>query len=906
MPEGECGGGADSVGSKAEPLICSRRRDGTFAAALVALLLGPVLASAEVPSRVRFVDDQNKPVASPLEVCFDLAQRSDCVTVAAGEAATAPEGFLALRAEGADHGPARALRSDLPVGPDGTLRLVVERKALLRLGGARRPSALTVSLYPPEDATFRQPALRRTLAPGGLEVKIPAGSFVLALAAPGLSPDLHLLVARPGATTVVAYNPRPGWALIVRCRGGARSATLSQAAVDLVATPGYGRAPQPIGSALSESHGLALFSGITAALAGVTVRHAAFLAAEGHGIAAATGSFAVYDAELLQGGRLNATVSLHGRPVVAAGCSMDLPKPATPEHRSSGYDELWSGKSDARGVCRSAALLPGVYRATVQLPEATSTVFRWVTIEEGRDTQEDIALAPTQVTGSIRRGGAPAPGYKVQAYLLLADRPSDSAGASSATATSDDDGKYTLSLWTAGRYFFSLRSPADTAVATGHKELATEGDRDEKVDFDLASSSVTGTVTDEAGAPIGSAFVAVAWQEGNSRTFSDDQGHFAVDVQGAGSGTVFAGKPGYRRSAPQAFQVSEDQPLPPVTLVLKRQVTATASLVSAAGAPVAGAWVASIAVTADGPAVFATTRSAADGSFEIGTPPGPRRIFVSGADCPLSAFALPDAPRADSADGGDSDGDGDGGGDADAAEPLVCPAAPASFLLTLVDEQGKAVPYASLILQQDGNVVPRDVLATHLQLLGLPASTDGAGRLVVPYLAPGGYDPPEQHGVDRHDRRRQPSGLPLRGRAGADGEHRAHGHSTGQAVSGAARRETPDAASEEDRRRLEVAVVRNGAGDDAGRLIEPFARPRPPTNGHGEGGHPDRRRHLLTQVGPPTPTHPPSRRAVPRSSLRSGSAWRRPPSWALLPRRARHRRGIDAIDSRPMNAPSES
>jgi hypothetical protein len=723
--------GRDAQGSQ---LMRSRGwRDGMIPVALAVAAFSSswaLAAAAAIPPVLRFIDDQGKPVQEPLEVCFELGLRSDCLTVAPGEAAKTPDGFVAVRVEGADHGPLKARRSDLQPAADGTLRLVVARKSLLRIGGEPRHETVTLSLYPADDATFRDPVLRRAVAPGERQIRIPAGSFVVALVAAPRAPDLHALVAKPGTPGTVTYSARPGWSLIVRCRAGATGKSVSRAAVDLFDVPGYGRPPRSIGQGSSDGNGLALFSGITATLAGVTVRHPAFLAADGRGIVAGSGTFGLYEAELPQGGRLNATVSLHGRPVASAGCTVETPRPPTLERKSGDYEQLWSGNADARGVCRSVALPPGLYRATVRVPQAASSIFRWVKIQEAQDTEEDVALAPTRVTGTVRRGGEPSPGFEVRTSSRLPDQPAGAIGGYSATATSDDDGKYELTLWTPGTYYFLLRSPAG-ASAAGHKEITTDGDTEQKLDFDVDSASIAGSVTDEAGAPVPAAWVAVSWQ-GGIRTTADDLGRFQVDVQGSGSASVTAGKSGYRRSDAQTVQVSEDQPIPPLTLVLKRQVTATGTLLSAAGSPIAGAWVASIGLTEGDPAVFATTRSQGDGTFEVGVPPGPRRIFVSGPGCPLSSFVLAESSDADSAV---SDAEDDA-----APPPLVCPEAPASLQLTLLDEQGKAIPYASLILRQDGNVVPRQVLAAHLQLLGLPSATDGTGRIVMPYLAPGGYD----------------------------------------------------------------------------------------------------------------------------------------------------------------------
>ena len=71
---------------------------------------------------------------------------------------------------------------------------------------------------------------------------------------------------------------------------------------------------------------------------------------------------------------------------------------------------------------------------------------------------------------------------------------------------------------------------------------------------------------------------------------------------------------------------------------------------------------------------------------------------------------------------------------------LRCPPLPAALDLTLVDETGRPLPHAGVILRQGGLVVPQAVLASHLRALGLLSQADGAGRLVIAGLPPGDYE----------------------------------------------------------------------------------------------------------------------------------------------------------------------
>ena len=151
------------------------------------------------------------------------------------------------------------------------------RKAQLSVEGLPR-EPLTVSLYEPRDASFRQPAFRARVAGEGL--KIPAGSFLLSLAAPGRAPDMQRLTARPAGRIKVVYHPRSGWSLVVRCRATAGDRPVPRAAVAVAEVAGFGIPDHPQAEAASDADGLALFSGLVAPLVRISLRHPAFVPEE--------------------------------------------------------------------------------------------------------------------------------------------------------------------------------------------------------------------------------------------------------------------------------------------------------------------------------------------------------------------------------------------------------------------------------------------------------------------------------------------------------------------------------------------------------------------------------------------------------------------------------------------------
>lgn len=695
-----------------------------------AAVLGAVLFSGLVsaqagaePPRLSVLDDLGRPIEETLAICYQVELRTDCGQVAPGAQVNPPAAFHGLRIEGEDHGPVSLRREALEIRADGAFQVKIPRKAWLRIEGSGPQEPLAVSLYSPRDnPTFRAPSFRVEWKPGEGEVKVPAGDFVASLSLAPNAPDLHRLTVAPASRVRLVYRPRPGWSLVVRVQSAVSLQPVSRAQVELRETVGYGEPDRPVSSSGSGPDGLVLLSGLPPIMASLAVRHPDHVQAEVHGLTATPGTFAFRAVDLGIGGRIVARVNVHGQPMAGARCQV-LALTSGPQAREA-LRNLWEGVTDAQGLCRSERLAQGIYKLRVRTRHGDGQVNRWVTVPEAHDAEEDVALAPTRVYGEIRRGGKPVPGYRVEAMLLDPDRPPGiSRGDISAEAVSDDEGRYEMTLWAPGRFGLLLRSSAGVPTAS-RRALTTDGDEERQVDFDLEATAFRGVVVDEEERPVEAARVALRWQ-GLMVAQTDAEGRFEVPVEGEGTGTLHAMKPGYRESEAVDVQVRKDVPIPPVTLVLKRKGTVRGTVLSAAGAPVPNAWIGSGGATPErGPFLFSSTRSGADGGFEVEVPPGPPHLFVSGPGCPLSWFDLPNP--GESADG--------------APAALHCPALPAALEVTLLSSAGKPIPFSGVILRRKGAIVPASVLLTHLQLLGLPGQTDGAGHLVLAGLDPGDYE----------------------------------------------------------------------------------------------------------------------------------------------------------------------
>ncbi len=641
-----------------------------------------------------------------------------------------PSRFQSLRVEGADHGPVRRQRDRLRLAADGSYHVVVPRKARLRVK-APVSDAVAVSLYDPADPTFRQPVFRSAMRPEGIE--IPSGDFVASLTTNGHAPDLQRLSAKPAAQVLLTYQQLPGWSLVLRCVSTASGQVVPNAKAVLEATTGYGQAVRRQGERASSGDGLALFSGLTSSLATASIQHPSFAPTEARGLVASPGTFAFREVGLVAAAQLTAHVTAGASPLTGSACRLLSPDLGKAEKGPSPLALRGEAAVGRDGTCRFHRLAPGLYELRVLISAGRSQVNRWLSIAPGEAKSEEVALTPAHVRGEVLVGDRPAAGYSVHSLAIDAYRPTGARADDAGEAPVDADGKYDLTLWEPSWYSFRVVTESGAPTA-GHKELTVAAGGDERLDFRLANGAIRGVVVDAESRPVADARVALRWN-GIIPLSTDAAGRFEFRAEGEGSAELQAFKTGFRPSDSRTVEVTREGEVPPVTLVLQKNSTVT-GIVVAAGGPVPRAWVASTRFAPEtGLQLYRDSRAGDDGRFEVEIPDG---NSSGGSDTAMLFAAGPGCPLSWSLSSRGATGGGETGGDAAVVVP--CAAQPAALDLSFVDERGRPVPNAAVVLRGGGTIIPQSVLSTHLALLGLPGAADGAGHLVLPFLTPGDYE----------------------------------------------------------------------------------------------------------------------------------------------------------------------
>jgi hypothetical protein len=676
-----------------------------------AIALSPTYAAPRVGS-LQLVDDRGKAITGELEVCFQIGTRSDCAPGRASRIEMPPE-FVSVRVEGPDHGPVSSPRQNLKKEANGDLRLAVPRKARLQVSGSSEEN-LTVSLYPQDDPIFRTPSFRGGIR-GGSSLKVPSGDHLVSLAASGWAPDLQLLSAKPGGSERLVYHPRSGWSLVVRCRAEKEGTPVQGAQVDLGAMEGFSAGGQKERQVSGKS-GLALFSGIPHLLASAAVDHPRFVPHREEGISATPGTFAFREAQLEEGGRLRAAVTVEGKPVPGVDCRV-LEYAANPRGPAPEPKVHFQGTTDGAGICRSGKIAPGPYTLRLAMSGRRSFLDRTVVMTSGEETTAVVSMAAIRVHGSVRRGSEPAPSYVVTFSDQNEIKENATRRDAQAEATTNEEGEFETLLWSPGDYYAGVRTPAGTPA--GFKRLRLES-AEERVDFFLEEHDVAGIVLDDRDQPVAGASVFLSWNRYHRLARTDEKGSFSFPLTEDGRGTVRTLKAGYLEPPLIDVEAHADVYPPPLVVRLKRIGLLSGRLLSSAG-PAAGASLISYRLEPGGRATpLGIAAANSEGRFELAATDGaPIRVFATGAGCPLTSFDL--MPSAEEV-------------------VLRCAELPASLELRFADAQRKPVPGKDVFMRKDGVVIPNEVVALHLSGLRLPTATDGGGRLFLAGLAPGSYD----------------------------------------------------------------------------------------------------------------------------------------------------------------------
>jgi protocatechuate 3,4-dioxygenase beta subunit len=488
----------------------------------------------------------------------------------------------------------------------------------------------------------------------------------------------------------------------------------------LESVPGYGRPNHPAGETSTGADGLALFPGLASrTTVSAKVHHPELLPQQVQGLYAAPGALSFRDVVLEEGGTVRGRVTVKGKRQEGATCRVsDLQPPVAPNQQSWKRELLYEGKTDREGICRSTKLPAGSYVFLITLPENKGQLDRNIVVTNGSGFEEEFAFSEIRVSGKVTRGEKPAPGFTIRA---LENREEQGIFMVMAEGKSGEDGGYEISLWKPGRYEFALYTRPKTLPVIRQTVVLEKDQEPEAVDFSLESMAIRGKVVDREGRLLEEAWVTLRWNVLEKSALTDERGEFEFLLDSEGKGDIRAQKKGYREAPLQEISLESDAESPPITLVLVREKPFKGKILSAAGSPVAGAWVEAVrSFYGDEPIRGNSERTDAEGRFEL--PPvaeGRNRLFVSGPDCPLSIFE----PSNESGD-----------------LSLRCQGQPSVLDLTIKDAEGHAVANASVILRRGAVIIPAEILSDHLGYQGLRAETDLAGRLVMPNLAPGDYE----------------------------------------------------------------------------------------------------------------------------------------------------------------------
>jgi protocatechuate 3,4-dioxygenase beta subunit len=311
------------------------------------------------------------------------------------------------------------------------------------------------------------------------------------------------------------------------------------------------------------------------------------------------------------------TGELRGDGVTLSGRSISL----MPISGGNGWQHT---TSDELGRFVFEDLTPGRYRVEAdpapedvadleeddwQLREARK---RSATVEVAEAAAEHVVLGvPARdavlVRGTVRRGGAPAPGVHVVAAAMTQERAGSRTG-----ARTDEAGRYELALEAAGDYGFEIRGGEDGTQTWRRVEVPAGGHA--ALDFELGAGRISGRVR-SGGEPVAGAYVRLELErgeaqrrpdgvQGNAQT--DEEGRFAFEDLPSGTYALRVGDFGWLRHDAERLGVvrrgglalEEGGAIEGLEIVLEEAASITGVVRTSSGEPAAGAVV--LARDADG------------------------------------------------------------------------------------------------------------------------------------------------------------------------------------------------------------------------------------------------------------------------------------------------------------------
>jgi len=680
-----------------------------LAGAGLALLVGVTSLAADgaAAPTVKLVDDLGEPLGGAVEVCRTVAFAQTCDERPLVGNSLTLEPFDLLRLEAERHGPVTLRR--LPA--DGLVAL--PRKARLSFVAPRPPSGWRLSIY---DATgadlFRRPRGQVDLHPDR-PVWLPAGSWLLSLIEQGGAPDLHPVTLEAGDEVTLRYTKRQGWSLALRVVSAASGDPVTGALAEVRASPGYGSSPPRPGR--TNAAGLAAFSGLGVDLAEATVASDGFLPAHAVGLSASRGSFAARRVALERGGRFEVTVRIDGETAPGVSCTL---RTAATEGREP-WETVDAGETDETGRWHAGPLAAGSYSLLIEpppddgaAPAGGELAAAWVDNEE--TTRLDLDLERLRLSGVVHSGSEPVAGYHLRIGKLTTG--SSTRVENVAEARTDEEGRYEATLWSPGEYQLYLQDAERRLVET---DLVWVGRSGAWRDFDLDERRLSGEIVHADGRPAEGARVAVRWRRSQVSMFETDQGRFDLAFNGPGSAEITGFLDGYGSTQTETVEVG---PGSPASLRLRLgEREGLSGRVTLHSRPAPGVRVTAIRVASSAaPAIVGSTLTDPGGRFVLpGDARGGVRLFLDGPGCPLTLVDLPGAQE---------------------ALELACSETSAHLVVHFEDAAWRPQPVDGLVLASARRAVPREVLASHLAALGLPADARRGGEWIVPALEPGRWE----------------------------------------------------------------------------------------------------------------------------------------------------------------------
>ena len=668
---------------------------------LAALVVQPEGAPIAAPqSLVTVVDDRGVVVEQVLEVCVRRREERACVSRPGSPGPLSLETSDTVEVEGPEHGPASFSGTSLAAGPEGRLRLAVPRKARLRFPGA---DPLAISLLPLDAPEPSRPRHRGRALAG--EAFAPAGDWLASIlgASEGEAPELRVLLLKPGAVVSLPRSPRKGWSLAIRTTDG--DLALEGADVALRASRTADPAAKPIRSKTGAS-GLALFNGLPPGDVDVEITRRGFVPARRPWVASAPGTFTLRSVPMERAGSILLRLESATVPVAGVLCNLLDDEPRRPTREATERKAIRSGRTDETGTLLLDDVPQGRWALRI-LPGGRFGVDEPFDVETARTTEKTVTIDEISVTGSVTRGGEPVPDAVVQ-VRSRASRGLPSDDADFVRAVTGEDGRYEAVLFTEGPHDFVLfvgEAPVESKPAFVPKGGV-------EVDFDLNEHAVRGRVVDDDGGPVEAATVALRLGTFHRLVDSAQDGRFEFPILGRGTARLVASRSGFRDSDPSLLEIGDGPPPEPV-LTLTRLPAVRGRLLFASGSPAPAQPVASV----DGSGrVLEEARTDAEGRFELPGEPGTTWLLTGGPACALATSRATPGPE---------------------EVVLRCAPLPATLSLVLRDEAGSLLPREALLLRLNGGPVPGPFLQRHLASLGLPATTDAAGRIDLVALAPG-------------------------------------------------------------------------------------------------------------------------------------------------------------------------